>query len=1269
MPVLSLSSVGGGVFELNQSILVNLDASQAVSAFRDLLWSRAAELKIPSTRISISSNVTTPDGGIDASVIGEVDPQFDDELLAGNPRYQIKTGNFKPWQKSQVDLELFGAEKKKAFANLGSEIQRMLEDSARFIVVAFGVDPTDRELRKAEENFLHAFRNCGYPHASVQVWGQTQLLSLFRRYPSLCLSLRGHDHHGFRSHDSWSSDEDMQLLEHYSSDQQQLIDELRHALESGEVPHVRLIGEPGIGKTRFAKEITCTKSLSPISLYVKDGRTLLQSSFLNELLQTEDKRVVCFVIDECSQKDIAEIWNMMKPRSNRLRVISIDHGPDHTFDDKTKVITVEPANEEQIVDILKDHDVGENDAKRWADFCEGSPRVAHVLGENLRSHRSDLLVAPTTSEVWRRFIDGYDSPDSDAVQLRQVVLLFCSLFERFGFSHPVGDEAEYIQKLAYKYDPRISPSVFKRIVNELRGRKIIQGEKTLYITPRLLHVHLYREFWNLYGDEFDISGALNDMPRQMSRWFVHMLRYRHECTAAENAITRLFGPDGMFPSGEFEDSQDSGRMISILAETCPKPSLACLRRTIGRMETAELRKVTRARQQLIWALEKLAVWEECFADAAELLLALAEADPDNCSADASRSFEGLFSLVPGFGPTQAGPSVRVEVLESALNSESAVRREICLRACAKALYRGPLTRMVGPEYQGVRPRIQFWIPETYGDLWNAYLAVWELLVDRLLEWRGEERRLLISTIIDVVWSVIDIPLLTDSVVQTLQRLAKDEDTNIKRLLESIQQQLRYEYRSLSAETKKSLTTVVEQLEGYDFSSTLKRYVKHWTREDFYKDNLEPSNTFSRKIAELAKLTQNDAELLRVELPWLVCEESSPLYSFAFKIGEFDLENSWFDEIVEQYEHRQENATTSFLSGYLAGVYDRDVDDWETLILRLADNPATADRFSDFVICSGMTNRIALRVVSQCRSGLQSKERLQRWWFDRQIQTLEEEVVQELIRLQLEDRTGLLWGNAVQMCHQFYFEKDNAKVLPEDLVFELLSSEAMLDGRVASSSSYYWSRLANAFLSQFPQRKWELFERVVRISMGEQSVLEELDLREAAVISTILRENPTRAWGCIARIYDEISGVEEYRLQHWLGGGYRIYGEASDGPIQFIGEDELFAWVDEDLEERANFLTRVLPKTFNESKAGRLTRNFVARYGKNERIRNGLHAHFHSCGWSGNASNYFRELREDAREWLAGEKDKNVRRWLEDYIENLSNDIERAEIEEERVGLD
>lgn len=84
-----------------------------------------------------------------------------------------------------------------------------------------------------------------------------------------------------------------------------------------------------------------------------------------------------------------------------------------------------------------------------------------------------------------------------------------------------------------------------------------------------------------------------------------------------------------------------------------------------------------------------------------------------------------------------------------------------------------------------------------------------------------------------------------------------------------------------------------------------------------------------------------------------------------------------------------------------------------------------------------------------------------------------------------------------------------------------------------------------------------------------------------------------------------------------------------------------------------------------SVAGRMTRDFIARYADGRRVKSALQSHFHMRTWHAKASVRYRKLRDEAREWLVEEINSTVIRWVEDYIEDLTHSIEGSEIDEER----
>src|SRR5262249_6997936 len=155
----------------------------------------------------------------------------------------------------------------------------------------------------------------------------------------------------------------------------------------------------------------------------------------------------------------------------------------------------------------------------------------------------------------------------------------------------------------------------------------------------------------------------------------------------------------------------------------------------------------------------------------------------------------------------------------------------------------------------------------------------------------------------------------------------------------------------------------------------------------------------------------------------------------------------------------------------------------------------------------------------------------------------------------------------------------------------------------------------------------------------------LDTTQERVLTSIFKSDPVRAWQCVADVLSEAQEDVGWGIQHWLSDrGNGLYGDDHAGPIQFVPTSTLFAWVDQSLDDRADWLIRAWPKAMDASLGGRLTREFVARYGPNADVSHPLWCRFHSRRWAGPASEHYRSLRIQSQEWLAGEKNQPVVRW-------------------------
>jgi hypothetical protein len=215
-------------------------------------------------------------------------------------------------------------------------------------------------------------------------------------------------------------------------DQNAIISGLREQLlRADEAVHVRVLGEPGIGKTRIVLAATSADDLAPLVLYCNAAK-FRDSDLMNEILREDNHYSVILVLDECDEDNKAYIWNKLEHSGPRIKIVSI-YGDYDESSGKTVYLNPPPLAAQQISAIIQDYNIPKDQSDRWAELCSGSPRVAHVIGQNLVSNPQDLLKTPDTVKVWDRYIVGPDDPTSERVRERSLVLRHLALYKRFGY--------------------------------------------------------------------------------------------------------------------------------------------------------------------------------------------------------------------------------------------------------------------------------------------------------------------------------------------------------------------------------------------------------------------------------------------------------------------------------------------------------------------------------------------------------------------------------------------------------------------------------------------------------------------------------------------------------------------------------------------------------------------------------------------------------------------------------------------------------------------
>ena len=1086
--------------------------------------------------------------------------------------------------------------------------------------------------------------------ASVEVWGTGELAALVERYPSLCIDLNGRSFDGgLQTFESWSMNAEMRTDFLPGDEQKTVAKQIGEFLKGNSVQHIRVVGEPGLGKTRLVLEaLRAEPTLSGATVYAPQAGDFQDSRLFNELLKQDRAYRAVLVIDDCDEAERASIYGRLKGRHD-LKIITIDHGPDGSADSTMEVVIMPPLGDAEIKGILERYVGPSSDLHHWVPWCEGSPRVAHALGENLSNNPGDLLRSPATVDIWGRFIDGYKG--GERADETRLVLEHLSLFRKFGFRPPVSDEADFIAKLIQKADPQITRRRFDRIVANLTRKRILQGGHTLRIVPKALHIYLWRDWWINQGQSEDLAALLEEVPVSLKRWFSEMLIYASGAAPAQDAIRRGLR-NGSLASAAPITTSGGAEFYNILAEADPDSAAAALEVGIGNLATAEIQQLDSSRQQLSSALCKLAVHRRHFGRAARLLAKLTYGEKSSFSNNSRGSFCELFQL--NMGPTQAPPSERIEVLED-LFAGTEHDRYLALEASGNLLNSGSHIRVVGVEHQGIGPALKFW-PLNLAEVFVAWCDGLALLEQQARAHDQEWQKRLSDALIEAAMGMLRFPDLEQTALGTLRRQVAFPGANLNGLAQRIVTRVRHRFHDLPQSTVDQLQQILDGLGTGSFQRRFDRFVCFETYEESYRrvgnDELADDPTPAKRVEELAREFAGLVEESSEDVAYVLCASGYRLREFGIEVAK--LTNQLQDWLVGMIGVAAEPSTNfQFMMGYLEHLFKAERARWTHLATAMLEGEPGPWQ-ARTVVFSGVCPEIAARVLALVRTGVVDVDLLKNWAWSFHENALTGPELATIIRALLRDKHQRAALVALELVHSWTIVA--RRELDDELVWAVLADTRVLTARLDSSAGHHWQRLAKDYIRRTPENDVAVFEAVVDLARRSRVDTMSPMFETAAELGFAA---PTRIWPLLAkRLGDRQQAAN---LAYWLG-----EGRTDDGGMPILAFDpvDVLSWIANDISTRAKLMVDALPRTL-EGDLGNLTRGFLDRFGDDPVLRTGLIWRFRLGMSVGPLSLTLRRKRDAARGWLSTTESSNVRRWIEEFIEEMSERSEEAKIEEER----
>ena len=1024
-----------------------------------------------------------------------------------------------------------------------------------------------------------------------------------------------------------------------------------------------MIGEPGIGKTRLVLEAASAPDLAPCIIYVPHAEDFQKSELFNELLKPDRTYIAHLVIDECEERERTSIWSALKGKPH-IKLITIDHGAEEGTDVAMKIYPCPPLGKDQIIEILATY-IGERaDLSNWAEWCEGSPRVAHAVGDNLKRNPEDILKSPAIVPIWERFVLGHERLDSQSAREHLTVMRHLALFQRFGFEHPVSEEAQFLSAWIREAEPNITWARFQSIVQHHRNRRVLQGRHTLFIVPKALHVHLWVQYWNQHGRGFNFRKFMERLPEGLKHWFLQLFIYAHASPVAQTVVKGILDPSlGPFAERAFLQSELGTDLVRYLAEADPPSTLNLLEQTFGRWSLEELRSWSTGRQDVVWALEKIAVWKDLFARAGAVLVRLALAENSTHGNNSKGILKGLFEVGLGWAATQAPPASRFPIIERLLKSANEGERRLGLELCKGWLSTNGGTRVVGAEYQGMRPALEFWRPAMWGEIFDAWKTVWRFLRTESRRWADPDRRAAFSVLIEAGMSLARYRVMAPEVMETLFELADDPAVDKAGFVAAVVRDLRHPVSQYPRGMRKKMQELDKKLTGSSFWDRFSRFVLFTTFDEDHivnGDAVSDDPVTSKRVEALAAEVSRNEELLFEQLPRFVSSEGHRLPQFGYALAK-QLEDDRLDsDLFSALKADPKNVTSEFIGGYLAAAREMNFPRWEQMALELLDEPDLQIVAVNATFRSGISPKVVEKLLA-----LYLSQRIKARAFGRigllaTQSGIPQSLIDETIRALIDRDEDEDIDVGIELTDQYYCRDE--RPFPNPQTRELIAAAVELESNRNTMRDYYLHRIVKRYRAQYPAEDLQLLASLLSNFDSLSRLRGRYDL--SLIADEIVRTHPSEAWSIIQAAIESQPDAA-YGIVMWLGDSSLAH-QGTPGAMRLLNAEDIIQWARGKPEERVRLIYNGLPKTLDEKAGGRVTQLFIEIFGSMDRVTGALIAHFaYSGAWWGPRSSYLRGKRDEARGWLGGIRSPTVEEWVTRYIATLSQDIELAEIEEER----
>ncbi|WP_419209864.1 hypothetical protein ABRP32_12225 [Providencia manganoxydans] len=716
------------IFDIEKDELLGLSDVQLEELIARLSEAEVAAHGHSPAWVNWSGSINAPDDGIDVHVNVPVVQLTTGFIERPNTILQSKKHSM---PKTAITKEMV------IDGELSSTISLLAAQGGSYIIVSLADDCSPPMLKDRIEAMQDAAsRDPNGSNLHLRFYDRSKLTQWVRQHPSVMLWVKrklGRGYSGWQPYGAWSNPpqgaEDTIIFAQGvkislpSGKGQNLsiedaIGPMRDLVRTTNKA-IRITGLSGVGKTRIVQALfdetvdtVGTDALDrTIAVYVDTGAEPEPSAtVMLERLISENRHSI-MILDNCPSDLHADLAKRVSTACDNVKLITIEYDIRDDKPQTTEVIHIETVGPEVAEKLLlrRFPNIGQNNARRIAEFADGNARVSLAIAE--RVEEGESLAQLSDAQLFNRLFDQRNHQNDDLREQAEIL----SLVYSFSISDPDvgGSEVEVLGSLS-----GYSKKQLFRTVKKLIDRHIVQ--KRAHWRAILPHAIANRL----------ASSALDSIPTEQLRAtfeasnnqrllmsFAHRLGLLHDHPVAIEIVEIWLQPEGLLGKIlELDDSQI--RMLEYIAPVAPTALLDRIEIELLSSQFKEVMLTISNRTtiielfqsapdvlrlaSIIKILQALAYEASDFERCAKLLILIADYEEESSKNDTARQKLTKF-YQPYLSGTHASIEQRIEIMNECLTSDIVARRSLGLKMLSTALDGGFWSGIEGYEF-GAKPR-------------------------------------------------------------------------------------------------------------------------------------------------------------------------------------------------------------------------------------------------------------------------------------------------------------------------------------------------------------------------------------------------------------------------------------------------------------------------------------------------------------------------------------------------------------------------------------